>query len=190
MIRQHIKNSIKAIKAFDEIEGEHINNAIDWIQTAPEIFRIERPATPLKHLVCYTVLVDTEQNKILILENTKADLLLPSGGHPNKDELPFDAAIRELKEELNMEANFILQEPFFLSICETVGPTAGHIDVDLWYLLQGNADINLCTDKDDFKREFKEYGWYSFDEILDIPIENLDINMHRFVNKLKRTMLK
>ena len=97
--REKIRDLIEAIVPFDEIEKDHKEDAVRWIKSGAEIFRIERLAVPLKHLVCYTVLCDLEQQKILLLEHKTAERLLANGGHLDKNEMPYDTAKRELMEE-------------------------------------------------------------------------------------------
>lgn len=187
-IRKEICSLIQSITPLDDTEKKHKKDAINWIESGEEIFRIEKPATPLKHLVAYTVLCDLAKEKILLLEHKNAELLLASGGHVDKNELPYNAVKREVQEELGIEAEFLeknWQIPFFISIVETVGKTAGHTDVDLWYLLKGDSNKRLNDKTEEFKREFGDYSWYGFDEILSMPIEKFDPNLHRFVNKLK-----
>lgn len=99
-VRTDIKSIIGNITPFDYLELAHIKDSLNWIDTAREIFRIEKPATPPKHLVTFTVLVDPSEMKILLFDHRKAGLLLPSGGHVEKNEMPHDAALRELQEEL------------------------------------------------------------------------------------------
>jgi len=187
-IKNEIARLISLIEPFDEKEKEHIEDALDWINSGAEIFRIEKPAVPPKHLVCYTVLCDLSKQKMLLLEHRNAELLLANGGHVNENELPYDTVRREVQEELGMEAEFIQENwkvPFFLSQIDTVGKTSGHIDVDLWYILKGDSKKPLNDQTDEFKREFGDYGWYGFDEILSMPIEKFDPSLHRFVRKLK-----
>lgn len=191
--RKEIIDLVSSIEPCDEIEKKHIDDAIKWIKSGVEIFRIEKPANPLKHLVCYTVLCDAINEKILLLEHQKAELLLPSGGHMDKGELPHETAKREIMEELGLDTDFLMDEykkPFFLNQVETVGKTPGHIDVDLWYILKGDSSQALNTDADDFKKEFGNFKWYKFDEILSTPIEKFDPSMHRFVLKLKNHLNK
>lgn len=191
--REEIISLLKAIMPFDDIEREHIADAVKWIESGVEIFRVEKPATPLKHLVCYTALFDPTTNKLLLLEHQKAELLLVSGGHVDKGELPIEAAAREAREELGMEAEFFQENsgaPFFISQVETVGKTPGHIDVDLWYLLKGDSEKPLDSETDEFKREFGTYGWFDLNKILSMPIAMFDPNLHRFVEKLKSRHLK
>ena len=159
-----------------------------WIASGVEIFRIEKPATPLKHLVSYSVLVDFKEKKVLLFDHKKALKKRPSGGHIDKDEMPYETAKRELVEELGIEPKFAFNDsevPFFLTVMETVGLTPGHVDVDLWYIFKGDSKSKINDEAEEFKREFDGFHWLSFDEILSKPIEEFDVNMHRFVNKLK-----
>ena len=93
-----------------------------------------------------------------------------------------------LKEELQIEPKTIFENqkiPFFVTVAETVGLTAGHIDVSLWYIFEGNSSLPINDKSNEFKKEFDGYYWFRFEEVLNIPINKLDPNMHRFVTKLK-----
>jgi len=113
---------------------------------------------------------------------------LPSGGHIDKDEMPYETAQRELIEELGIEPKSVFDNqevPFFVTVMETVGLTPGHVDVSLWYIFEGDSKLKINNETEEFKREFDGFHWLGFDEILRAPIEEFDANMHRFVNKLK-----
>ena len=45
----------------------------------------------------------------------------------------MDTVIRECMEELYITAEFWHKEPIFITQTITVGKTAGHTDVSLWY---------------------------------------------------------
>lgn len=186
--RTKIAKLIKQVKPFDAEEQEHIKYVLDWIASGAPIFRIEKAATPLKHLVSYSVLVDFKEKKILLLDHKKALKKLPSGGHIDKDEMPYETAQRELIEELGIEPKSVFDNqevPFFVTVMETVGLTPGHVDVSLWYIFEGDSKLKINNETEEFKREFDGFHWLGFDEILRAPIEEFDANMHRFVNKLK-----
>jgi len=190
-MRKKISDVIEKVKPFDQTETEHIKNALEWISSGAEIFKIKSPDVPPKHLVSFSVLVDPKEKKILLLNHRKALLLLPGGGHVNKGEMPLDAAKRELVEELGIEPKSLFENsgvPFFVSQITTVGLTAGHVDVDLWYLFEYDSFLPINDKSDEFVREFSGYQWLTFDEILSMPIENFDVNMHRFVRKLKTAL--
>ncbi|MCX6766760.1 MAG: NUDIX domain-containing protein [Candidatus Moranbacteria bacterium] len=190
-MRKKISDLISKVDPFDQAETAHIKDALEWILSGAEIFKIKSPDVPPKHLVSYSVLVDSKEKKILLLNHQKALLLLPSGGHVNRGETPLDAAKRELSEELGIEPKPLLEKsgaPFFVSQITTVGLTAGHVDVDLWYVFEHDSGVPINDKSDEFVREFNGYKWFDFEEILSMPIENFDVNMHRFVRKLKTAL--
>lgn len=170
---------ILAINPFDALEKEHIQDALTWIQSGTSIFRIAKPDVPNKHLVSYFILFDEEFSRILLVDHKKAQLWLPAGGHVEIDENPKATVQRECFEELDVEADFWSENPVFLTSTITVGLTAGHTDVSLWYVLKGSYNKQYMFDRD----EFKEIKWFAFDEI---PYEKSDPNMKRFIEKLKR----
>ena len=183
-MRAKIIDLIKSIRPFDELEKTHIEDAINWINSGVEIFRIEKPDIPPKHLVSYFVLYDYHKNKIMLVDHIKAGLWLPSGGHVEKNEHPNTTVEREIQEELSMSAKFFSSDPLFITQTVTVGKTAGHTDVSLWYLLSADSEKPIQYDLG----EFNGYKWFTFKEVLDTPIEKLDRYMHRFMKKLEASL--
>lgn len=178
--RDNILELVQGITPFDEMEQAHVTDTIQWIESGAELFRVQKPAVPPKHLVSYFILIDPEENKILLIDHIKAQLWLPAGGHVESNEHPKVTVEREIVEELNIEAVFLYDGIFFLTQAVTVGLTAGHTDVSLWYVLRGNANKSLQYDAE----EFNGYKWFGFNEILKMPIEKLDPHLHRFVKKV------
>jgi GNAT superfamily N-acetyltransferase len=60
---------------------------------------------------------------------------------------------------------------------ETVGLTAGHHDVSLWYVVRTSRDRPITFDAD----EFHSVKWFSF---ADVPFERSDPHMRRFLHKI------
>lgn len=180
-IIQDIIFEINCIIPIDALEAKHIQETMIWMGSGASIFRIQKPDIPPKHLVSYFVLLDIVQNKLLLIDHKKAGLWLPAGGHVEVDEHPRVTATRECKEELGIEADFWKVEPLFLTSTVTVGLTAGHTDVSLWYILKGEEGQPLNVDSE----EFNCFHWFHFDEI---PYEKSDPHMRRFVNKLKMNL--
>jgi 8-oxo-dGTP pyrophosphatase MutT (NUDIX family) len=146
-----------------------------WIDSGVELCRLHKPATPPKHLVSYFALVD--RNHVLLVDHKKAQLWLPTGGHVEPGEHPRTTVIRELAEELGLELNEAPQAPLMLTVSETVGTTAGHTDVSLWYVLNGDRQARLKFDTE----EFYSVRWFHFDEA---PMSRSDPHLSRFLSKL------
>ena len=178
-IRSEINQIVSAIKPLDVQEEQHIRFVLDWIESGSEIFRIEKPATPDTHLVCYFVIVSPEMDRILLVDHKKAKLWLPPGGHVDPGEDPKEAVRREAKEELGIDAEFLFDKPLLLTVTKTVGNVAKHTDVSLWYLLKGDPSQVLDYDPN----EFHQIRWFKIDEI---PFEKSDPHMKRFIAKVSK----
>lgn len=172
-----VEQAVSNISPFDELEKEHIAEALDWIRSNASIFRIAKPDVPKKHLVSYFVLLDPAAKKLLLTDHKKAQVWLPTGGHVELNENPMDTVRRECLEELGVEADFVFGEPIFLTSTVTTGLTPGHTDVSLWYVIKGNQNQSYHFDPS----EFNSIRWFGFDEV---PYES-DPHMGRFVEKLK-----
>ena len=181
-IKLQILAEIAKISAHDDLEQSHIDNATAWVQSGANIFRIQKPDKPPKHLVSYFVLIDPEHKSLLLGDHIKAQLWLPSGGHVELNEHPRQTVIREAQEEIGQSARFLKgrDDPFFVTVTETGGLTPGHTDVSLWYLLHGSIHDKLTFERE----EFSDMTWYRFDEIIQSHPAIFDPHMHRFTQKL------
>ncbi|HEU4966281.1 MAG TPA: NUDIX domain-containing protein [Candidatus Saccharimonadales bacterium] len=181
-IRQQIHDEVNQISPWDDLEQGHIADALAWIASGVNIFRIAKPDKPPKHLVSYFVLIDPDHRSLLLGDHIKAQLWLPNGGHVEPNEHPRDTVIRECMEEVYRPAVFLKQneQPFFITCTETGGLTPGHTDVSLWYLLRGSIHDSLNFDRG----EFTDMNWFSFQEVLESHPTIFDPNMHRFTQKL------
>ena len=178
--RGEIIDSVSNIKPLDSLEQQHKDDVLSWLRSNQPIYRISKPDNPKKHLVSYFVVFDKANQKILLVDHKNAKLWLPSGGHVEIDEHPAETVRRECKEELNISASFLDESPMFLTQTKTVGLTAGHVDVSLWYVINGDSDENYQFDTS----EFESVAWFTLDQI---PFERSDPHMQRFVRKLKAT---
>lgn len=172
-----IHHLVHSLVPFDSIETEHIIFTNKWISSGEPLFLIRKPATPDTHLVSYFLLIDPITNKLLLVDHKKSGLWLPAGGHVELDEHPKETVKREVVEELGVEADFLHDDPIFLTVTETVGQTAGHTDVSLWYILKGSAADSYEFDS----REFKKIGWFSPQ---GIPYHRSDPHLKRCLHKL------
>lgn len=177
-MRHQIRNEITSIKPFDEIEQAQIADVCAWIDSGAELCRLEKPATPNKHLVSYFVVVDGEH--VLLVDHKNAQLWLPTGGHVEPGEHPRQTVAREAAEELGLDTGLPACGPLFLTTAVTVGLTAGHTDVSLWYVVQGNRNEPIQFDVN----EFHSARWFHFSEV---PLGRSDPHMGRFLRKLALT---
>ena len=178
-----VREIVSAVVPWDDAEAGQRADILHWLASCDDVFRRARPATPSRHLVSYAVFVDTTRRSILLVEHRDAGLHLPGGGHVDPGEDPADAALREAWEEFGVTARFlpgIGPRPLMVSQATTVGVSAGHTDVSLWYAMAGDAEAPLEGDA----REFAGSRWWMFDEILAADPAFLDPHQQRFTAKL------
>jgi len=174
-MRGVIREEIASIEPLDTLEHTHLEDALAWIDSGMELCRTQKPATPPKHLISYFVLVDHDH--VLLVDHKNAQLWLPSGGHVEPGEHPRVTVARELREELDLNLSDAPDAPLMLTISETVGITASHTDVSLWYVI--NADRRLALEFD--REEFHSVRWFHFSEA---PLSRSDPHLARFLGKL------
>lgn len=174
-MREQIRKEITTIHPMDEKERFVLNDVLNWVDSGVELCRLKKPATPEKHLVSYFALIDGDH--VLLVDHINAELWLPTGGHVEKNEHPRDTVLRESKEELGIDAEFLIEEPILITSTVTVGKTSGHTDVSLWYALKGDRQSKLEFDVS----EFHSVKWFHKDEILGLQT---DPEMWRFIKKL------
>lgn len=117
------------------------------------------------------------QGKVLLLWHEKLQMWLPPGGHVEPNELPDEAAVREVLEETGIEVA-LLSQPALPPIpgprqlarpegiqLEQISPNHEHID--LVYFARP-VDPNRAEPTID--REVKQVGWYSLAESTALPL--------------------
>lgn len=172
-----IADLVRSIPPSDPLEAIHCQQTLTWIASGAPLFRVEKPATPPQHLVAYFALFDPIQQKLLLTDHKNAGLWLPNGGHVEVDEHPHTTVVRELGEELGLDAHFFWPDPLFLTVTETVRGVR-HTDVSFWYVLQGDCTQPLTYDEG----EFYGVAWFSLDQL---PLTRTDPHLARFVAKLR-----
>lgn len=174
-MRSAIREEVAGIEPFDALERAHREEALGWIDSGAELCRTQKPATPPIHLVSYFVLVDDDH--VLLVDHRNARLWLPTGGHVEADEHPRATVARELREELGLDLIDPPEAPLMLTVSRTVGISAGHTDVSLWYVI--DADRRLALEFD--SGEFHTVQWFRRSEA---PVDRSDPHLARFLAKL------
>jgi 8-oxo-dGTP pyrophosphatase MutT (NUDIX family) len=182
-VRMNIRETIAQIEPFDITEHEEKENTLTWIDSNVDIFRIQKPAVPPKHLICYFLPIDINHNKMLLVDHRISGRLLPPGGHVDINELPIDTVIRECQEELHETAIFLEKKPIFLSSIQTVGNITSHVDVCLWYALLMDSTAPIHYDQ----TEFSTIQWCDLNAKLP---DRLDTHFLRFLSKLQINYLE
>ncbi|MGE0362679.1 MAG: NUDIX hydrolase [Vicinamibacterales bacterium] len=171
-----MRSELGAITAFDAVEQNHLDDALAWVESGAALCRVAKPATPPKHLVSYFAVVD--DGHILLVDHKNANRWLPTGGHVEPGEDPRETVVRELREELGLAAAVEdIGPPRMVTVTTTVGRTAGHTDVSLWYVVKGRRTTPVRWDQ----HEFNEARWFAFSEA---PLERSDPHLGRFLAKL------
>lgn len=183
--RARVTAIVSAIDPVDETEADHRADTLRWIASDAVLYRHRKPADPSKHLVAYFVLLDVDRQAVLLVDHRKALRWLPTGGHVEPEEDPCATVHRELFEELGIAADLIAgtsSNPLFVTQTTTVGQDAGHVDVSLWYVLEGSTTMVFSPDLN----EFAEARWWNFEEI-DAAAATVSFDPHfrRFVGKLR-----
>ncbi|WP_433590787.1 NUDIX domain-containing protein [Nocardia sp. CA-145437] len=174
-----VSNIVGNLSPFDDLERRHIATTLNWLGSTDDIFRRAKPATPSPHLVAYVVLVDPGKRGVYLGLHRMAGLHLPMGGHVEPQEHPLDAARREAGEELGIEPVFdvVGEHPLFLTRTTTVGLTAGHVDVSLWFVIRGDRARTYALDPG----EFEGARWWDLDPD---RLPATDPHLPRFIRKL------
>ena len=114
----------------------------------------------------FTVAVFVVQKEsILLHRHRKLEMWLPPGGHIEKDELPDEAAVREVMEETGVEVELVgekredIEDPVQLYRpagvqLEYIGP--GHEHIDLIYFARPTGSVKISAEFEEDK-----VGWYS-----------------------------
>jgi len=104
------------------------------------------------------------EGKVLLHWHRKLGMWLPPGGHIERDELPDDAAVREVLEETGVEVELVgerredIEDPVQLHRpagvqLEDIGP--GHQHIDLIYFARSTGSTEIG---DEFSGN--RVGWY------------------------------
>lgn len=111
----------------------------------------------MRYTPAVAIVIINQNGQILSLLRSESDNWKPlhwglPGGHIDEGETPFEAALRETKEECNLEVNPIYADSII---------TDENYRIYLYYAVQYSGDIQLSF-------EHSEYKWYTVDELLQV----------------------
>ena len=118
------------------------------------------------------------EGRILLHRHRKLGMWLPPGGHIEENELPDDAAVREVLEETGLRVELVgdrredvsdpvqLHRPAGVQL-ENIGP--GHQHIDLIYFAKPAGTVEIYRDYSE-----DEVGWYGPEDWDALPV-NLEV---------------
>ena len=111
------------------------------------------------------------KNKVLLIHHKKLDLWLPVGGHIQKNETPDDALLREIKEEVGLEAEIInnnklrragnVKKNLAIQFNINLHSVGDHDHCCFFYVCKAIDAGKLKINHD----ELKNYEWFSKDDL-------------------------
>ena len=122
------------------------------------------------HYCSFFLPIDIAKNKIYLCHHIKADDWIPPGGHIDPGETPSDAAVREMKEELNVDINKSQLGVWNLSVKEINRLESGCMaHYDVWHL------VDIKEQGFDYDpREYYDAAWFTIPEAVSAIKKNPD----------------
>lgn len=122
------------------------------------------------HYCSFFLPFDKLNNKIYLCHHIKADDWIPPGGHIEMGETPSDAAVREMKEELNVMIKKSQLIAWNLSVKPINRPATGCMaHYDIWHL------VNIKEQSFDYDpREYYDAAWFTISEGVSMIKKNSD----------------
>ncbi|MDP9829961.1 NUDIX domain-containing protein [Kineosporia succinea] len=187
-VKAEITTLVANLDPHDNLAADHRHTTLDWLAHTDDIYRRTKPRTPDPHLVSYFLLVERDQHArithVLLCEHRLAHLWLPTGGHVEPGEHPYDTVRRETHEELGTPAHpdpHHGRHPFLLTVTPTRDtPERTHTDITLWFALAGNRTQPLTPDP----REFTQVRWWTPAEIRHADPARFDPHLGRALDAL------
>lgn len=130
------------------------------------------PGQILRHFTVAVFVVHHE--RVLLHYHRKLGKWLPPGGHIEANELPDEAALREVLEETGIRARLVggrglpIDEPLQLVVpagIQVESIYSGHEHIDLVYFARPDPGDTMAAEVDQRLAESDQVGWYAADQL-------------------------
>ena len=129
-----------------------------------------------KEVSCGTIII--KDNKVLLIKSLKDEYGFPKG-HMENEETEIETAIRETKEETNINVKIINNKKYVINY---IVKNNVHKDV-IYYLAKPIEPINLIAQKE----EIKEIKWVNIDDVINmLPFKNLKEMYIKVINDIRK----
>lgn len=119
----------------DPVETVSLLRITQLLQWLPRPF--DEQADPTH--VTGSAIVRDQRGRFLVHRHKRLGRWLQPGGHLERDELPWEGAVRETNEETGLQATHPTDGPTLVHLDVHEGPR-GHVHLDLRYLLFADSD--------------------------------------------------
>jgi 8-oxo-dGTP pyrophosphatase MutT (NUDIX family) len=137
------------------------------------------PGQTFRHFTVAVFVV--HERRVLLHYHRKLSKWLPPGGHIEDDELPDDAALREVLEETGIRARLVgsrglpIDQPRQLVVpagIQVENIYAGHQHIDLVYFARPAPDDLTAAEIDPRLAESDQVGWYAAHELEPLGVDD------------------
>ena len=130
-LRAHVPGDSLEVRSLNRIE-----RLLAWLSDP-----FDEHADPMH--VTGSAIVRDHDGRVLLHRHKRLGVWLQPGGHLEAGEQPWDAAVRETREETGIEADHPASGPCLVHVDVHEGPR-GHVHLDLLYLLHADGRAPLA----------------------------------------------
>jgi 8-oxo-dGTP pyrophosphatase MutT (NUDIX family) len=166
-LRRRIRSDVAAREPFDERETASVARFLGLYDALDSPFDID--ADPV-HVTASGIVIG--RRGVLLHEHKRLGIWIQPGGHIDPGETPWEAALRETREETGLDGRFA--GPFgddgapVLAHVDVHAGGRGHTHLDLRYLVDGGDD-----DPNPPEGESQAIGWFDWSEAIDLTDDGL-----------------
>lgn len=141
---------------------------------------LSREENPSNHFCCYFLPYNLETKTVFMVAHKKSGLWLSPGGHSEKEEKPYDTAVREMREEIGAK-NLLPagSRPDLLTITYINDARPCKVHYDLWFFVQcksSDLEINM--------EEFNETKWTTINDARKIVKDENNLSALSRIEKI------